>query len=294
MSAKSIGVFRPGLATGLMGVVLTGLVAGCAGPRMASADANDAVGVGSKSEIRRLVPAQQLERTAAQQFEALKDEARKKGALLPASHPTSQKLLAMADRLKPHALAWNADASRWRWEVVALKSNQLNAFCMPGGKIAFYTGLIEKLKLNDDEIAAVMGHEMAHALREHTRDRLAKSQLTDMGASIVSELLGFGQLGRQALGFGTQLLGLKFSRDDEKEADLVGLDIAARAGFDPRAALSLWRKMQEANKGAPPQWLSTHPSGNARMEEISMVLPRVLPLYAKAIGRSVEDLPQPR
>ena len=75
---------------------------------------------------------------------------------------------------------------------------------------------------------------------------------------------------------------------------LVGLDIAARAGFDPRAALSLWRKMQEANKGAPPQWLSTHPSGNARMEEISMVLPRVLPLYAKAIGRSVEDLPQPR
>ena len=112
-----------------------------------------------------------------------------------------------------------------------------------------------------------------------------------MGASIVSELLGFGQLGRQALGFGTQLLGLKFSRDDEKEADLVGLDIAARAGFDPRAALSLWRKMQEANKGAPPQWLSTHPSGNARMEEISMVLPRVLPLYAKAIGRSLEDLP---
>ena len=98
-----------------------------------------------------------------------------------------------------------------------------------------------------------------------------------MGASIVSELLGFGQLGRQALGFGTQLLGLKFSRDDDKEADLVGLDMAARAGFDPRAALSLWRKMKEANKGAPPEWLSTHPSGNARMEEIAMVLPRVLP-----------------
>jgi predicted Zn-dependent protease len=145
--------------------------------------------------------------------------------------------------------------------------------------------------LDDDEVALVMGHEMAHALREHTRDRLAKSQLTDMGASIVSELLGFGQLGRQAIGFGTQLLGLKFSRDDEKEADLVGLDMAARAGYDPRAALSLWRKMNEANKGAPPEWLSTHPSGSTRMEEISMALPRVLPLYARAIGKAVEDLP---
>ncbi|MGA0791800.1 MAG: M48 family metallopeptidase [Burkholderiaceae bacterium] len=291
MSAKSIEVLRPGLTAGLLGLAFSGLLAGCASPRMASADVSDTVGVGSKSEIRRLVPAQQLERTAAQQFEALKEEARKKGALLPPSHPTSEKLVAMANRLKPHALAWNGDAARWRWEVVVLKSNQLNAFCMPGGKIAFYTGLIEKLKLDDDEIAAVMGHEMAHALREHTRDRIAKSQLTDMGASIVSELLGFGQLGRQALGYGTQLLGLKFSRDDEKEADLVGLDISARAGYDPRAALSLWRKMKEANKGAPPEWLSTHPSGSTRMEEISMVLPRVLPLYAQAIGKAVEDLP---
>ncbi|MGA1274027.1 MAG: M48 family metalloprotease, partial [Burkholderiaceae bacterium] len=162
----------PGPVAGLIGIVLTSMVAGCASPRMASADVSDTVGVGSKSEIRRLVPAQQLERTAAQQFEALKEEARKKGALLPPSHPTSEKLVAMANRLKPYALSWNGDAARWRWEVVVLKSNQLNAFCMPGGKIAFYTVLIEKLILDDDVIASVMGHEMAHALREHTRDRI--------------------------------------------------------------------------------------------------------------------------
>ncbi|MGA1527878.1 MAG: hypothetical protein ACO33Y_08015, partial [Burkholderiaceae bacterium] len=129
MSAKSIEVLRPGLTAGLLGLAFSGLLAGCASPRMASADVSDTVGVGSKSEIRRLVPAQQLERTATQQFEALKEEARKKGALLPPSHPTSEKLVAMANRLKPHALAWNGDAARWRWEVVVLKSNQLNAFC---------------------------------------------------------------------------------------------------------------------------------------------------------------------
>lgn len=261
---------------------LSGL-AGCANTGAARVQPHE-LPVGPASEIRRLVPAAQLERAAAQQFEDLKKQAAQKKALLPDNAPQVQRLRAIADRLLPHASAWNPDAQRWQWEVIVLRSDQVNAFCMPGGKIAFFTGILEKLNLSDDEVAAIMGHEMAHALREHARTQMAKSQLTDIGATLLSELLGFGQAGRQVLGYGGQLLSLKFSRDDETDADMVGLELSARAGYDPRAAISLWRKMQSQGKGVPPQWLSTHPSGETRIEEISRVLPHVLPLYTKAKG----------
>ncbi len=251
----------------------------------------DGVVVGDGSEIRKLVPARQLEQSATRQFEALKKEAGKKKALLPTDDPQVLRLQKIATDLRPFAQSWNADAVRWQWEVIVLKSDQINAFCMPGGKIAFYTGILDKLKLSDHEVAVVMGHEMAHALREHARDRMAKNQLTDLGATILSNVLGFGEAGRQALGYGTQLLTLKFSRDDETEADLVGMDIAARAGYDPRAGISLWRKMQAASKNVPPEWFSTHPAGSTRIDDISRNLPRVMPLYAKAIGKTMQTLP---
>jgi predicted Zn-dependent protease len=251
----------------------------------------DGVVVGDGSEIRKLVPARQLEQSATRQFEALKREAGKKKALLPTDDPQVLRLQKIATDLRPFAQSWNADAARWQWEVIVLKSDQINAFCMPGGKIAFYTGILDKLKLSDHEVAVVMGHEMAHALREHARDRMAKNQLTDLGATILSNVLGFGEAGRQALGYGTQLLTLKFSRDDETEADLVGMDIAARAGYDPRAGISLWRKMQAASKNVPPEWFSTHPAGSTRIDDISRNLPRVMPLYAKAIGKTMQTLP---
>ncbi|MFM1881212.1 MAG: hypothetical protein RLZZ344_1446 [Pseudomonadota bacterium] len=269
-------------------VALTALT-GCAAPSTAVSP-GDGVAVKPASEIRRLVPAAQVERSAAQQFESIKRQAAQKKALVPDTDPQLQRLRQIAQRLQPHAYGWNPDARRWQWEVILLRSDQVNAFCMPGGKIAFYTGILNKLQLNDNEVAAIMGHEMAHALREHARAQMAKSQLTDIGASVLSELLGFGQAGRQVLGYGGQLLGLKFSRDDETDADLVGLDISARAGYDPRSAVSLWRKMQAQSKGAPPQWLSTHPSSGSRIEEISRVLPRVLPLYAQATGKRLDDL----
>ena len=133
----------------------------------------------------------------------------------------------------------------------------------------------------------VMGHEIAHALREHARERIAKGQLTELGASVLGQVVGKGRYAN-AFHAGGNLLTLKFSRSEETEADIVGLDIAARAGFDPRAGVSLWQKMSAANKGAPPQWLSTHPSGPARIKEIEKHLPEVLPLYAKATGRAVD------
>ena len=276
-------------------IVLSGVLAltlsACATHSPTLAGPGDGVVVGEGSEIRKLVPARQLEQSAARQFEALKKQAGQKKALLPADDPQVRRLQKIAADLKPYAQSWNPDAGRWQWEVIVLKSDQINAFCMPGGKIGFYTGILTKLKLTDDEAAMVMGHEMAHALREHSRDRLAKAQLTDIGASVLSAMLGFGEAGRQAMGFGTQLIGMKFSRDDETDADLVGLDIAARAGYDPRAAISLWRKMQAANKGAPPEWFSTHPAGSTRIDDISRNLPRVLPLYAKAIGKTLDSLP---
>jgi predicted Zn-dependent protease len=153
---------------------------------------------------------------------------------------------------------------------------------MPGGKIAFYSGILKTLQLSDDEVAMVMGHEIAHALREHARERMGKNAATGIGASVITQLFGLGQIGQTVTNYGAQLLTLEFSRSDESEADLVGMELAARAGFDPRAGVTLWQKMGAANKNAPPQWLSTHPSGNTRIADIEANLPRVMPLYLRA------------
>lgn len=189
---------------------------------------------------------------------------------------------ATAQKIIPHALGWNPRAKNWRWEVNLIGSKQINAFCMPGGKIAFYSGILEQLKLTDHEVATVMGHEIAHALREHARERMGKNAATGMGAGLLSQALGLGQLGQSVTHYGAQLLTLQFSRSDESEADLVGMELAARAGFDPRAGVTLWQKMAIASKGAPPQWLSTHPSGITRIADIESNLPKVMPLYSRA------------
>jgi predicted Zn-dependent protease len=165
--------------------------------------------------------------------------------------------------------------------VILIGSQQVNAFCMPGGKIAVFSGLLLGLKLTDDEAAMVMGHEIAHALREHAREQLAKTELTRLGANLLGEFIGRGKY-TGLFDIGGQMMTLKFSRDDETEADAVGLELAARAGYDPRAGISLWQKMMAANKGTPPQWLSTHPSGNNRIREIERHLPEVMPLYERA------------
>jgi len=240
------------------------------------------VDVGSSSSLRKLVPAETLETSARQQYSQVLSEARAKGALAPDDHPQLQRLHTIAQKLIPHTTPWNPRSRDWRWQVNLIGSKQINAWCMPGGKIAFYTGILDQLKLNDDEVAMIMGHEMAHALREHARERLAKSQATSIGLSIASQLLGLGQLGDVAANLGTQLLTLKYSRDDETESDLVGLEIAARGGYKPEASVSLWQKMQAASGNGSPSFLSTHPSGANRIEELRANLPKVQHLYEKA------------
>ena len=242
----------------------------------------EGVDVGGNSAFTKLVPAEQVERSSSQQYFQMLNQAAEKNALAPKDNAQVQRLRAIARKLIPFTLTWNARARDWRWEVNLIGSSQINAFCMPGGKIAFYSGILQKLQLTDDEVAMVMGHEVAHALREHARERMGKNAATNIGASVLSQVLGFGQLGQTVTNYGAQLLTLEFSREDESEADLVGMELAARAGFDPRAGVSLWKKMGAANKGAPPQWLSTHPSSSNRIAEIEANLPRVMPLYERA------------
>lgn len=238
--------------------------------------------VGKSSVFIKAVPPEQIEQAAATQFAQMSREARQKNQLAPPDHPQVQRLRAIAQRIIPFAPPWNPRASDWKWEVQLFGSSQINAFCMPGGKIAFYWGILSRLQLSDDEVAMIMGHEVAHALREHARERMGKQMATRVGANVVSSLLGLGQLGDMAVGMGAQLLSLKFSRDDETEADLVGLELAARAGYNPAAGVTLWQKMLRANKGAPPEFMSTHPAGDSRIQDIQKVLPKVEPLYTRA------------
>ncbi len=267
-------------ARSLVALIVCALAAGAAAAR-------EGVDVGQPSAMRKLVPAEGLERQAAQEFSQLKQQAAAKKALAPADHPQTQRLREIASRLTPHAERFNPRARQWQWEVVLIGSQQINAFCMPGGKIAVFSGLLLGLQLSDDEAAVVMGHEIAHALREHARERIAKTELTRLGANLLGEFVGRGKY-TGLFDMGGQLMTLKFSRDDETEADTVGLELAARAGYDPRAGITLWQKMMAANKGAPPQWLSTHPSGSNRIHEIERHLPEVMPLYEKARQTSVQ------
>lgn len=242
------------------------------------------VSVGGASKLRHLVPAEELEQAASQQYTELIQQAHAKGALLGNNHAQTQRLQRIAKTLIPHSYTWNERARQWNWAVALIRSDDINAFCMPGGKIAFFTGIIDRLQLSDDEIAMVMGHEMAHALREHSREQLAKNSATSLGISLGAQLLGLGDIGSYAARLGGQLLSLRFSRSDESDADLVGLEIAARAGYNPQASVQLWQKMGNitGSNSNGLSFLSTHPSGPERIRELERNVPRVQTLYEAA------------
>ncbi len=228
------------------------------------------------------VPANQIENAASQQYQQLLQQANSQKALGPMDHPQVQRLRYIAQRIIPFAVACNERARDWKWDVNLIGSQQVNASCMPDGKIVFYFGILARLQLNDDEVAMIMGHEVAHALLEHARERLGKTMLTRGAIEIGAAIFGLGGLGRTAADLGGQLMTLQFSRSDESEADALGLLLAARAGYDPRAGATLWKKMGAASKGKPLEFLSTHPSGESRILEIEARLARVGPVYARA------------
>ena len=230
--------------------------------------------------VRSLASAEKMEQVGEQQYAQLTRQALQKHALLPSEHAQSIRLRKIFQDLLPHSYKFNERARNWKWEVNVVNSPTINAFCMPGGKIAFFTGILQKLQLTDDEVAMVMGHEIAHALREHSRARAAKSTLTNIGTMAVAVLVG-GNAGEIAR-MGGGLLGLRFSRNDETEADLIGMELAARAGYDPSSGVHLWEKMSAAAKGAPLEFMSTHPSGTTRISTIKANLKDVMPLYERA------------
>jgi len=235
-----------------------------------------------RSAFAKAVPAEQIEQAAGQQYQQMLQQAASQRALGPADNGQVVRLRYIAKRIIPFTAGCNPRSQQWRWDVNLIGSKELNAFCMPGGKIAFYQGILARLQLDDDEVAMIMGHEIAHALLEHARERMGKTMATRGVIEIGSALLGLGSVGQTMASMGGQLLTLRFSRDDESEADALGLVLASKAGYRPDAGVSLWQKMLAANKGAPPQWLSTHPSGETRIRDMQARLPGLEPVYAAA------------
>lgn len=258
---------------------------------------NDGIPVTSMSKLRGIGgDARQFDQQSKLQYDQMLNEAHKKDAVATDRNPQLIRLRAIAKRLIPFAARWNPDAAKWDWQVNLLKSDTVNAFCMPGGRIAFYNGILVKLNLTDDEVAMVMGHEIAHALREHAREQAGKNAVTNVGARILGALGSayFGvdpRLGDAAAGVVAKGAALSYSRGDESEADLVGMDLAARAGFDPRAGIALWQKMGQINQRQPIGFLSTHPTSKDRIQNMQNKMHLVLPVYAHAKGLNPNTLP---
>jgi predicted Zn-dependent protease len=247
----------------------------------ATTTAPGAIGADRKQLL--LVSSAEMNQMAAQAYTEMKTDAQKEDTLNKDA-ALLQRVRAIAARIQPQTSVFRSDAPSWAWEVNVLQSDELNAFCMPGGKIMFYSGLIKELQLSDDEIAVVMGHEIAHALREHSREQMSQQMVAQSAIGIGATLLGMGRASADLANTGYQaIIATRFSRTDETESDRIGLELSARAGYDPRAGVTLWQKMLRASGGnSPPEILSSHPAGANRVREMEALLPTVLPLYEAA------------
>lgn len=230
------------------------------------------------------VSSEEINVASAQAYSKMLKEAAAKNtlnrdpAMLARVQDISRKLIAQTP-------VFRADASTWRWEVNVFQGDQINAFCMAGGKIGVYAGLINKLQLTDAEIAAVMGHEIAHALREHVREQVSLQYAAQLPGLLLSIFTGSQALGQLGDMVSDVTLGLPRSREAESEADEMGVELAARAGYDPRAAITLWQKMTRHGNGSPAEFLSTHPSSATRERDLARTSERVLNLYQPGAQR---------
>lgn len=263
----------------LASLALCGLLTAC---QAVNTTSGGSVGVERKQYMFSMLSSQEVNQMYAQSYQQTLGEASSKGVLDRTSN-NAKRLRTVANRLIQQAPLFRPDAAQWQWEVNLIKSPELNANCGPGGKIIFYSGIIDKLKLTDDEIAAIMGHEMAHALREHSREAMSKAYGVQMAKQGAGALLGLGSGGMAMADAAVQYgMTLPNSRGNENEADLIGLELAARGGYNPNAAISLWQKMAAASAGAPPEFMSTHPSSNSRIAALQAAIPKVMPLYEQA------------
>jgi predicted Zn-dependent protease len=268
----------------LLALALAALLPGCT-----TVETTKGGAVGVDREQRMMVSSEEVDAGSRKAYAQMMAEAQKKG-VLDRNPAQLQRVKAIVSKLVPQVAAFRADAQKWPWEVHVISVPEVNAWCMPGGKMAIYSGFIEKLNASDDEIAAVMGHEIAHALREHARERISRQMATQTAVGIAGALFGIGDLGQ---GLGNMVadvtLNLPNSRTHEVEADRMGVELAARAGYDPRAAIGLWEKMTKVSGGnQPPKWLSTHPQHEDRIKDLRAYSERVMPLYqaSKGVGAS--------
>jgi predicted Zn-dependent protease len=242
-----------------------------------------AIGVDRKQYM--LVSEAQVEQGAAEAYQTELSGAQQKGAL-NVDQKQVARVRTIANRLIPQTTAFRADAKDWKWEINVQKTDELNAYCMPGGKIMVYSGIIDKLQLSDAELAAIIGHEIAHALREHTRERVSRAYAEQVGLGVLAAVTGAGEGAMQIAGAVSQVtFGLPHSREQETEADRIGLELMARASYDPNAAIVLWQKMAQQTGGSGSDFLSTHPSSSNRIADLQANLPKVLPLYQAASKR---------
>ncbi|WP_414675718.1 M48 family metallopeptidase [Limnobacter sp.] len=258
----------------------TGVLAACLTTQTTS---GGTVGVDRSQFV--LVSSAEVDAAAAKGYADVIAKAQKEGKLNRDAKQVAR-VRAIANRLIPQTVAFRPDAPQWKWEVNVIESDQLNAWCMAGGKIAFYSALIEKLALTDDEIAAIMGHEIAHALREHSRERISQQLATNVGLDLASAVFGLSRGASDLAGMAANVaISLPYGRSHEVESDRIGVELAARAGYNPRAAISVWQKMSRAGGGSPPELLSTHPSPENRIQDLEVYSARVQPLYEQAKKR---------
>lgn len=227
-----------------------------------------------------LVSEAQTQQASAQAYTQTLGEARSKGKLNTNASLTAR-VKRITDRLVVQAENMYPESRNWQWSIAVIDEPKINAWTMPGGKMAIYTGIIEKLSLTDDEIAQIMGHEIAHALLGHGRERMSRAMATQGGLQLGSILAGrdLSVLAPAA----NVALNLPNSRNAESEADRYGVELSARAGYDPRAAVSLWEKMARATAGnQPPQFLSTHPAPGNRIQALQALVPQMMPVYQRA------------
>jgi Peptidase family M48 len=243
--------------------------------------------------FRSLIPSPMLEAQAAEEFSQITYGAEHAKSLYGDTDAHVTRVRSIVDKLIPYSLKWNERAKNWKWDVAVVRSTDIRMYCLPGGKIVVYGGLLDRVHLNDNELGMLIGHEIAHALREHARERLGELQASQLDSSgTIPQLFGLADLGAAPLGIGSRLLEMKYENTDETEADVIGSDIASRAGFDPRAAVTLWDKLAEATRSDRDRgFIYVHPYTPARRADIIKRLPDMLPLYAKAIGKTVDSLP---
>ena len=262
--------------------VISVLVACCLLVACANTSRPGVVGV-ERSQFM-MISAAQIDRMSAISYEQQAKAAQKKKILIT-SGPEYERLKTIANRLIPQTAVFRDDTRNWNWGLQLIDSPIVNATCAPGGRITFYSGIINKLNLTDDEIAAIMGHEIAHAVREHGREQISQALAQNIISNVALAAAGAGSA--QSIDAANQImqyvLVLPNSRQNEREADAIGLELAARGGYDPRAAITLWQKMSKESQGKnPPEFLSTHPSNENRIKELSALIPKVMPLYEAA------------